>query len=242
MKRSEKDLATAAVLADELRRSIYGFVREARRPVSREDVAAATGISSRLAAFHLEKLLEQGLLKSHYARPKERGGPGAGRSAKYYEPSGVHVEVSIPDRRYELVGELLVDAIRSEAAGEKARDTASRVASERGHALGEEIERSRRLRRPGAKRTLGAAEDVLREHGYEPYRDENDVVALRNCPFHSLARRAPDLVCEMNRAFLDGMLRGMGNENVDAVLTCKPGDCCVTLRAPKRTAKRRRSA
>jgi hypothetical protein len=36
----------------------------------------------------------------------------------------------------------------------------------------------------------------------------------------------------MNQAFIDGLLRGLGNETVEAALECTPGDCCVTLRAP----------
>lgn len=232
MSRSESGIAKAAVLADDQRRAIYAFVRSAGRPVTREDVAQANGISWRLAAFHLEKLLEQDLLKSHYARPPERGGPGAGRSAKYYEPSDLQVEVTIPDRRYDLAGRFLVEAIQSEKPGELARETLLRVATEKGRELGEDVRRKRRLRRPGPERTLALLEDVLRDYGFEPYRDDRRIVALRNCPFHALAKLAPDLVCEMNRAFLEGVLRGMGNDNVDSVLACKPGDCCVTLRAP----------
>jgi predicted ArsR family transcriptional regulator len=230
--RSDEQIAQAALLADELRRSIYRFVRSAGRPVTREEVAEATGISWRLAAFHLEKLLERGLLKSHYARPPGRGGPGAGRSAKYYEPSDEEIDITVPERRYDFVARLLVEAIESETPGELARETALRVAGERGRELGSEIRRKRKLRRPGPERTLAVSEDALAEFGYEPYRDDHRVVALRNCPFHTLARLAPDLVCEMNRSFLDGVLRGMGNDTVEAVLACKPGDCCVTLRAP----------
>lgn len=232
MKRSGSSIAKAAVLADEQRRAIYAFVRGAGRPVSRDEVAQANGISWRLAAFHLEKLLEQELLQAHYARPPGRGGPGAGRSAKYYEPSDTPIEVMIPDRRYELAGRLLVEAIRSAAPGELAKESVLRVAAEQGRELGEEIRRARRLRRPGPERTLAVLEDALGDLGFEPYRDDRRVVALRNCPFHTLAKLAPDLVCAMNRSFLEGVLRGMGNDSVDSVLACKPGDCCVTLRAP----------
>lgn len=232
MSQSGAGIAKAAVLADEQRRKIYSFVREAGRPVTREEVAQATGISWRLAAFHLEKLLEQDLLTSHYARPRERGGPGAGRSSKYYEPSEIQIEVTIPERRYDLAGRLLVEAINSEKPGEFARETLLRVAAEKGRELGMDVRKQKRLRKPGPERTLAALEDVLRDYGFEPYRDDRRVVALRNCPFHVLARLAPELVCEMNRSFLEGVLRGMGNDSVDSVLACKPGDCCVTLRAP----------
>ena len=230
-----------SVLADDLRRRIYGAVRGARVPLTREDIARHVGISPRLAAFHLDKLLTHGLLQSHYARPPGRGGPGAGRSAKYYEPSEVEIDISIPDRRYDLAGELLVDAVSSQRRGESARASAVRVAAARGHEIGRDAGAARRLRRPGAERTLATAEDTLREYGYEPYRDGNDDVALSNCPFDSLAKRNPELVCEMNRAFLDGILRGMGNDSVEAALECTPGDCCVTLRAPVRRSSAARS-
>jgi predicted ArsR family transcriptional regulator len=224
-----------AVLEDELRRRIYQFLRTAGGPATREEVADATGISRRLAAFHLEKLLEEGLLHSHYARPPGRGGPGAGRTAKYYKPSDLELSVSIPDRRYELAGSLLVNAINDAKPKEGAREAALRVSAERGRELGERSRRERRLGRPGPERTMSVAQEMLEGYGYEPYREGKMKVALRNCPFHALAQQAPDLVCSMNRSFIDGMLRGLGNPSVEAVLECKAGDCCVTLRAPERT-------
>lgn len=229
------DLERIAALEDETRRRIYGFIRAAGRAVTREEVADETGISRRLAAFHLEKLLGEGLLRSHYARPPGRGGPGAGRSAKYYEPSDIELSISIPDRHYDLAGSLLVDAIAHARPKESAHDAAMRVSAERGREIGTRSRRERKLARPGPERTLSAAQEMLEELGYEPYREGKTTIALRNCPFHTLAQQSPDLVCSMNQAFLDGMLRGLGNDSVDAVLECKAGDCCVTLKAPAKT-------
>jgi predicted ArsR family transcriptional regulator len=228
-----KALRAAAVLDDATRQRIFAFVRAAGRPVSREEVAAEAGISRKLAAFHLDKLLQRELLVSHYARPPGRSGPGAGRTSKMYEPSEVQVEVSIPERRYDLVGELLVDAVEDEQPGESSKDAAIRTAHDRGASIGAEIRRTEVPRRPGPERTLSVAARVLEAHGFEPFRDGADL-ALRNCPFQSLARRAPDLVCEMNEAFLDGLIRGLGNDSVEAALTRTPGRCCVTLRPPAR--------
>lgn len=218
-----------AALDDRLRHRIYLFVRERARPVTREEVATELGISRKLAAFHLDKLLDRGLLRAHYARPAGRSGPGAGRTAKMYEPSDVQLEVSIPERRYDLVGELLVDAIEGESAGEPAREVAARVAHDKGLTLGADVRRAEELGRPGPERTLTAAIGALEELGFEPYR-EDDRVRVRNCPFHALAQRAPDLVCEMNRSFVDGILRGLGNDNVVATIERRPGECCVELR------------
>jgi predicted ArsR family transcriptional regulator len=109
-----------------------------------------------------------------------------------------------------------------------------RVAREQGLWIGRQQRSERKLRTLGPERALGVASEILEDVGFEPYSDQRGELALRNCPFHSLARQAPDLVCAMNQAFIDGMLRGLGNETVESVLACKAGDCCVTLRAPAR--------
>lgn len=107
-----------------------------------------------------------------------------------------------------------------------------RCAGSRGE-LGADVREERGLRRPGPERTLAVTREVLERNGFEPYSDHRGEIALRNCPFHSLAQRAPDLVCGMNRARIEGVVRGLGNDFVEAVLTCKPGDCCVTVRVPE---------
>jgi predicted ArsR family transcriptional regulator len=228
----DKGAEAVAVLDDELRRRLYLIVRRAGRAVSREDVAAEAGISRRLAAFHLDKLTERGLLRAHYARPPGRGGPGAGRSARYYQPSELEVDVSIPERRYDLAAHLLLRAIRSESRHEPAYTAASRVAREVGVELGGQVRDEKRLRRPGAERALATAAKVLEGYGFEPYRQGADSLALRNCPFRALAQEAPEVICPMNQAFIDGLLRGLGNDTVGAKLQSEPGACCVTLHRP----------
>ena len=219
-----------ALLADGLRRRMYRFIRETGRPVTREEVAAATKVSRKLAAFHLDRMVAAGLLKPSYARPPERGGPGAGRSSKYYEPSAVELQVSLPERHYDLVGSLLVEAVEQQHANEPIEDATLRVARERGLEVGRAERRKRGLSAPGSEKTLKVAERLLTENGYEPYRPTPKSVGLRNCPFHSLAQQSPDLVCSMNRSLLEGVVRGLGNRTVKAELACaRPGDCCVTL-------------
>lgn len=219
-----------AALEDDLRRNMYAFIRRQGRPVSRDEAADHVGISRKLAAFHLDKLVERGLLTAHYARLPGRGGRGAGRSSKLYEPSDIEINVSIPERRYDIVGEIAVAALTDDS-GESPRDAAKRIAFERGNAIGKEVKVKLRLRPPGSERTLAVAEETLAGYGFEPYRVNDETISLRNCPFHSLSRREPELVCGLNRDFIDGMLRGLGNENVEAVLEPTPGQCCVKLRA-----------
>jgi predicted ArsR family transcriptional regulator len=229
-------LNRVSALSDELRRRIYLFIRGSGRPVSREEVGKELGISAKLAAFHLEKLLERGLLVSHYARPRERSGPGAGRSAKYYEPSELEVEISIPTRHYDLLGELLVEAVANQLPGESTRLTANRVASGKGFSVGREARSESRRGPMGSERALAAAEHVLEDHGYEPYRPAPGEVRLRNCPFHRLAKQDADLVCGMNQSFIDGVMRGLENDSVEVALEPSPTECCVTLRDKRRNS------
>ena len=227
-----------AALDDDLRRRMYLFVRSSGRPVTRDEVAEVTGVSRKLAAFHLDKLVERELLIASYARPAGRSGRGAGRSAKYYAPSAREFEVSIPERRYDVMGEILLRSIEQQQPGEPAEHAAQRVAREMGNDLAVEIRDRRKLSRPGPERTMHAAAEVLETCGYEPYAGDG-TIRLRSCPFHALAERNRDIVCGLNRELIDGLIRGMGNETVDVVLAPAPAECCVELRAPRAGAMRR---
>lgn len=225
-----KGAGALAALEDDLRRRMYVFIRAQGRPVSRDEAAEEVGISRKLAAFHLDKLVDRGLLTAHYARLPGRGGRGAGRSSKLYEPSELEVDVSIPERRYDIVGEIMVAAL-TEDSKEPPREAARRIAYERGRTIGGKVKAELRLRPPGSERALAVAEETLADYGYEPYRVTDDTISLRNCPFHDLSRRAPELVCGLNREFIDGFLRGLGNDSVEVALVPTPGECCVKLRA-----------
>ena len=60
-------------LDDPLRRRLYEFVAGRDAPVSRDVAAAAVGIGRTLAAYHLDKLADAGLLQVGYQRPAGRG-------------------------------------------------------------------------------------------------------------------------------------------------------------------------
>ena len=237
--RLSRDVNAVAALDDDLRRRMYLEVRNRRRPVSREEIADAVGVSRKLAAFHLDKLVDRGLLVTSYARPPGRGGRGAGRSAKYYEPSNRELDVSIPERNYDLMGTILVRAIDSQQPGEPTAATAGRVAHEIGEELGRTEREHRRLPRPGPERAMSVAAEVLSGCGYEPY-TEDGTVRLRNCPFHSLAEQSRDLVCGLNRELVHGIVSGLGNDTLDVTLSPSAHECCVQLRPPDRATRESR--
>lgn len=84
----------------------------------------------------------------------------------------------------------------------------------------------------------------LRSHGFEPFLDEDGgTIRLRNCPFHALACEEADLVCGMNLQLVEGMVGGIGESGLEAVLDARPDHCCVALRprSRRRHADRRRA-
>ncbi|GAA3476137.1 helix-turn-helix transcriptional regulator [Streptomyces yanii] len=221
-------LTALAALGDATRCRMFEFVRQARRPVTREEVADSLGISRKLAAFHLDKLVAAGLFQARYESPA--GIRRVGRRPKVYEPVAEAIAVNIPERRYGMLADVLTEAVLTEAEGESARNAALRVAFQRGETLGNAERERLRPGRLGAERGLSLAAETLEEFGFEPERAAPTLLRLRNCPFHPLAAQAPELVCGVNQAFLAGYLRGLGSDKTTAVLAPRPGSCCVELR------------
>jgi predicted ArsR family transcriptional regulator len=205
-----------AALVDRTRRALFDYVRRQNRPVSREEAAEAQGMSRGLAAFHLDKLVDAGLLRARYQAPA--GGPrGRGRAPKVYESAHDGLAITIPERRYQLLAEILTDAVDEDPAD--AVGAAHRHARRRGHELGAQ------LHERAEDADLAA---VLAELGFEPQPAADGRLLLHNCPFHALAARHTSLVCGLNLAFLAGLVEGLA-AGVRADLVPRPGACCVTL-------------
>jgi len=213
-------VAAVAALVEPTRRCIYDHVRAHQVPLSRDDVADALGVPRQTAAFHLDRLAEQGLLTVSFARRSGRSGPGAGRPAKLYERSSREVSVSLPPRHYDLAGRLLAGAVvEAEQSGQPTREVLQRRTRDFGQAL---------ARAHSGEGDTGDLMDLLEEHGYEPEAAGADVI-LRNCPFHAMAQEQTELVCGMNLQLLAGILAGLGRTGLHARLDPLPSRCCVRL-------------
>jgi len=207
-------IAGLASLDEPVRRRLYEYVSDAGRPVSREEAARAAGITRTLAAYHLDKLAEAGLLATTYQRPAGRAGPGAGRPAKLYRQAGQELAVSVPPRAYELLARLLAEAAESDTTG-KVSSTLNEAAYEVGRQLGTQ-----------AGRDLVTA---LRSGGYQPHASPDGGVELRNCPFHRLAQEHQELVCGLNLRLIEGVITGSRQPRACARLSPAPGRCCVVV-------------
>lgn len=204
----DRDLAVVASLAEPMRRALYDFVAASAAPVSRDDAAEALDVSRQVAAYHLDRLAEDGLLEFEFRRLSGREGPGAGRPSKLYRRSHRAYDVSVPARRYELAARILLEAI---AAGHVDAAGLGEVARRTGRQLGE-----------------AGLEEALVETGYEPA-EESGETRFRNCPFHVLREQDQETTCSLNLALVEGMIEG-SESDVDATLAPEDGYCCVRLR------------
>ncbi len=223
--RLSEQAASIGALAEPVRRDLYTFVVGQAEPVSREQAADGVQVPLHTAKFHLDRLVEEGLLEVEFRRLSGRTGPGAGRPAKMYRRSSRELSVSLPERRYDLAGRILaagvdrarqqavdVDAAVTEAAADEGRRAGVESAA-LGSAAGSDVERA------------GA---VLADLGYEPTGRDGDVV-LANCPFDALAREHTTLICGVNEAFVGGLLDGLGCSGLEARLEPHTGLCCVLV-------------
>jgi predicted ArsR family transcriptional regulator len=221
------EFAAIGALADPVRRRLYDYVASCTDAVGREEAAEAAGVPVHSARFHLDRLVDEGLLEVEFRRLSGRTGPGAGRPAKLYRRSDQVVAVSLPDRSYDLVGGVLAVAVDRSMAGESLPEAVSSAAREAGRQAGTTYDG------PPADE-LDRTATVLADEGFEPTRfssDNGDELELRNCPFDALARRHPELVCGINLDYVGGVLEGLGCDHADACLDPAPDRCCVRVRS-----------
>jgi predicted ArsR family transcriptional regulator len=229
------EVAGVGALVEPARRALYQYVVAQPDAVSRERAAAAVDVPLHSAKFHLDRLVSEGLLDVEFRRLTGRTGPGAGRPSKLYRRSGRQVSVSLPERRYDLAGEVLAAAIDTAeregvsvmaAVGAVARDEGARLARA---ADADEPSPSEPAAGSGPRESeLVRTAEVLARNGYEP-RVVDDGLLLANCPFDRLAAGHTDLVCGMNLALVDGVLDELGISSLTPRLDPEPGMCCVKL-------------
>jgi predicted ArsR family transcriptional regulator len=211
-------MAAVASLGDEKRRQLFELVAASAVPLGRDDAAMALGLPRSTASFHLDRLVQDGLLAVEFHKPAGKAGPGSGRPAKMYRTATAEVSASVPDRNYDLAGELMATAIEHSAtSGEPVRESLLAAAAKKGKALAAES---------------GSLEEFLAEEGYQPQPDGKGGFILANCPFHRLADGHPEVVCAMNGAFLGGAAVGCGESGDRVAGNSAPGQCCARITAP----------
>ncbi|OJF14768.1 helix-turn-helix transcriptional regulator [Couchioplanes caeruleus] len=215
------DITSVAALGEPVRRDLYRYVVAQDEPVSRESAATATGVAHHVAKFNLDRLVTDGLLEVEYRRPPGRSGPGAGRPTKLYRRAARDISVSLPERHYDLAGQILAEAITITERDHVPMSTALHTAArEAGRHLADSP--------AAASGTQHPICTALARAGYEPRTVDGEVL-LANCPFHNLAQRYTALVCGVNLDLIDGLLEALDADDLHARLDPGPDRCCVTI-------------
>ncbi|WP_163162269.1 helix-turn-helix domain-containing protein [Arthrobacter sp. Alg241-R88] len=211
-------MAALASLGDEKRRQLFELVAASPGAVGRDEVAGATGIPRSTVSFHLDRLVQDGLLAVEFHKPPGKSGPGSGRPAKMYRPVAGEIGASVPDRNYDLAGELMAAAIeRSTTGGESVGESLPAESFRKGCSLAE---------------TSETLEDFLVQSGYRPEPDGDGGFLLPNCPFHRLSDGHPGVVCTMNGAFLRGAASRFDASSDRVAPADLPGHCCARIMPP----------
>jgi predicted ArsR family transcriptional regulator len=211
-------MAALASLGDEKRRQLFELVVSSPGAVGRDDVAQRAGIPRSTVSFHLDRLVQDGLLAVEFHKPPGKTGPGSGRPAKMYRPVADEIGASVPDRNYDLAGELMAAAIeKSTTVGEPIDHTLPAESYRKGEAMAEGV---------------ANLEDFLAQAGYRPQPDGDGGFLLPNCPFHRLSDKHPGVVCIMNGAFLQGAADRLEASGGRVVPADVPGHCCARITPP----------
>ena len=221
-KKVHQALESLMSLGDPVRRRLYEAVATEGGEMSRNELAKATGIARPLAAYHLDRLVKDGLLAARFERQTGKTGPGAGRPAKLYFRPKSTLRVSLPARDHELAALVLL-----EAEARRSKGTLDPHLEQTARAMGEEL--AREQAESGQEDDGEAFRRIVAERGYEPQPGTDGGLWLRNCVFDELAEQQRDVVCGMNLALLRGMLQALPDADLEARLDPAPGRCCVVL-------------
>lgn len=180
--------ALQAVGDPELREALL-FARASERPVTADELAAGHEVHRNVARARLERLVDAGLLEPGYERRTGRTGPGAGRPAKTYAVVPELAAIQFPERGYETLVGLLIDAVPARGRAAALR----RV----GEAFGNELADKIRLRRrtsiaAGASAMCAAVRALGYQATVEEVAGDRAVIATPTCPLRPLVRARGD--------------------------------------------------
>jgi predicted ArsR family transcriptional regulator len=216
------DAGTRAPLGDS--RSAVLDVLRSFGPLGVRDTAARTGLHPNTARFHLDGLVESGLVERAM---EDSGRPGRPRALYRALPADQGV------RSYRFLARMLTSLV----AGTMPDPAAS--ATEAGRAWGRYLaDRPAPFEQVDAPAAVDRLTALLTDIGFgaqpEPAAD-GPVVRLGHCPFRELAVEHQDVICPMHRGLLEGALAEMNAplsvERLDPFV--EPTLCLARLRSSR---------
>lgn len=204
------------------RAEVLAALRRARSGLGTAEVAERVGVHQNTVRFHLDRLLEDGLVEKVATAPQGPGRPAAVfRAVARMDPTG--------PRDFKVLAEILTEGLAlSERPSTLARDFGRTWGHK--HAIGG---RARPRGRAGVRQLV----DLLETLGFAPERDrlEDDghrTIGLRHCPFLEAAHAHAEVICPVHLGLMQGATQAWGTsydvEGLDPFVT--PDRCVVHLR------------
>jgi predicted ArsR family transcriptional regulator len=210
-------LSVFKALGDNTRYAIYLELARSPTALSTSDIADSLDLHPNTVRPHLERMRDVGLLevdadsRGTVGRPQHRWSLAPEAPSLGLEPSAFR---------------LLAGLLASVAAGAHA-DPALLVGA--GRVQGRLAGAARAS--AGVQSCLEALVDELAELGFDPaVADDGSVttVGFTHCPFRELAEAYPDVVCQLHRGIVEGVIEGVPNAEVmvEAFATLADRDPC----------------
>jgi predicted ArsR family transcriptional regulator len=202
-------------------RAAFLFARRSERAITADDLAGAVGIHRNVARARLERLAAAGLLEVAYERRTGRTGPGSGRPAKTYAVVPELDAIQFPERHYEELLGLIIDALPERGRARRLRDAGASFAEELADDVGLEAA-------PSLREGVEAVCAAMRRLGYqasvEGVGEEQAVIATPTCPLRPLVRRRPD-AADVDRGMWAALAARATNGVEVRDVQCETHDC-----------------
>lgn len=181
----------------ESRGRVLDVLRAIDEPTGVQEIAEQVGLHSNTARFHLDGLVDAGLVER---RTEGHRRPGRPRMVYVAIPSNVPAG----RRSYRLLAEMLTSLVTETLpepgpAAERAGEAWGRYLAER-PAPGQLVDADEGLRRLST---------VLADVGFEPEPvddSEHPVIPMRHCPFREVAEQHREVVCSLHLGLMRGVL------------------------------------
>jgi predicted ArsR family transcriptional regulator len=217
---TERDGGAAQRLTAQRRRALRALEDLAHespdQPVSIAAVAAELDLHVNTAREHLDRLVSSGLARRSRLAPAGRGRPGWG-----YTPSPRRSPAAA---EYVTLARVLADHV-AEQGGDVRSDMIT-LGRRWGHSLADTD--------PGAEES--ADETVIRflgDLGFDPdvsAQTPSVRVRLRRCPILEVAKQRPEVVCQVHRGIVEGVLEAKhAPRDVSLQAFAEPGACLLHL-------------
>jgi predicted ArsR family transcriptional regulator len=190
----------AGVALGESRARVLAVLQDAGGPLGVDDVASRVGLHANTARFHLDGLVESGLVDRSTEEREQPGRPRVLYTAKPGTPR-------VGRRSYRLLAEILASYL---AAGvPQPTQAAKRAGQAWGRFLADRLPPYRRVDAAAATKRLTA---TLAEIGFEPEAvaaGGQRRILLHHCPFREVAETQRDVVCSIHLGLMQGLLAGI---------------------------------